>query len=64
MLRFLFSVFNSRQTTTPRACSFGLLQAQMKKAAKAAAKKAAKEVAAAGNMLYLEKGNDVVAEQM
>lgn len=41
-------------------------QAQMKKAAKAAAKKAANGVAAAapGKMLYLEKGKDVVTEQM
>eukprot|EP00903_Cladosiphon_okamuranus_P014112 g13117.t1 len=43
-----------------------LSKAQMKKAAKAAAKKAAKGMAAAttGKMLYLEKGRDVLTEQM
>lgn len=46
---------------------FLLLQAQMKKAAKAAAKKAAKGAAAAAapsQMLYLEKGKDIITEQM
>lgn len=38
----------------------------MKKAAKEAAKKAAKGMAAAssGKMLYLEKGKDILTEQM
>lgn len=42
------------------------LQAQLKKAAKEAAKKAAAGIGAAsgGKMLYLEKGKDVVTEQL
>eukprot|EP00752_Nemacystus_decipiens_P003516 g3244.t1 len=51
------------ETPTPQE---PLSKAQLKKAAKAAAKKAAKGVAAAssGKMLYLEKGKDVLTEQM
>lgn len=55
-----------QQRECVRLLLFFVLQAQMKKAAKEAAKKAAKGAAAAasGKMLFLEKGKDVLTEQM
>lgn len=63
MLRFLLP---APERQLHRVVAIFLLQAQLKKAAKAAAKKAAKGMAAAstGKMLYLEKGKDVLTEQM